>query len=64
MEQPHRQPGGHLVHLIGNAQTLAVPVKLLVTLSAECHPVKGCRCAGTIAPTPGSQDVAVVISTV
>ncbi|BAT06796.1 Os09g0105600 [Oryza sativa Japonica Group] len=48
-----RQPGGHLVHLIGNAQTLAVPVKLLVTMSAEC-PSKA-----AIVPTPSHRSQAL-----
>lgn len=48
-----RQPGGHLVHLIGNAQTLAVPIKLLVTMSAEC-PSKA-----AIVPTPSHRSQAL-----
>lgn len=64
MDQSHRQPGGHLVHRIGNAQTLAVPIKLPVALSTECHPVKACHCAGIIAPTLIPKDAAVVIAIV
>uniref|UniRef100_A0A0D9Z938 Uncharacterized protein n=1 Tax=Oryza glumipatula TaxID=40148 RepID=A0A0D9Z938_9ORYZ len=64
MDQSHRQPGGHLVHRIGDAQTLAVPIKPPVSLSTECHPVKTCRCAGIIAPTPSPKDAAVVIAIV
>lgn len=64
MDQSHRQPGGHLVHHIGDAQTLAVPIKLPVALSTECHPVKPCHCAGIIAPTPSPKDAVVVIAIV